>query len=273
MPFLFEIVGHANSIQTKYQFVAVPKPGANGLLSIQAMDQSPQNSLVVSASTIVELISNGQINRDTYHPVSALGNNCWLLISNRGDEKIGVASLAKEKRLVMGSIGNGSISHLTGLMLQKKYNFEFENIPFRSTGEATILLVGENGINLAVDTPQNYKNFKIKNPKVQALGNFCPVPDPHLPNIKPLIAQGINAPLIFNTFLANGAMPEERRRELGKILDDSLKSIGSKEIAEKCSYMVPALQGLNINDWYWENYNKYLITRNRFAKQLEAAKN
>jgi tripartite-type tricarboxylate transporter receptor subunit TctC len=268
MPYLYDIVAKANYIQDKYTFVAVPKPGASGLIAVQTMDQSPSNTLVLAGTGFTEYVNSGQLNNNRYQPLSAMGNTCWLLISNRGDEKIGVSSLRGEKSLTVGSVGYGSAAHLTALMAGQKFGIDIRNITFKSTVEAGALMVGDESINLIVDSPQSYKNYKVMNPKVQALGVTCLSENPNFPGIQTLKSQGLDVPHIWSTITASKAMPEEKRRELAKILDNSLRAIGQKEIFEKYSYSVPVLNNELVENDFKKNQDKLIATRKKFSDKI-----
>ena len=267
MPYLFEIVGKANYLQDKYNFVAVPKPGGNNLVSVQTMDQSPQNSLVLAGTGFVTGVYEGKLNQANYYPLTGMGTACWMLISNRGDQKTGVASLRGEKKLAMGI--PGPWAHMMGLELTEKVNKDILIVPFKSNGEIMTLILGDGSINLIMDNPKLFKNYKQKDSRLQGLGLQCLRTLPDFPDIKTLAEQGINAPNLWFTITASTLMPEIKRKEIQRILDLSLIAMGQQEIFEKYSMIPPTLVGKSTQQDFQENQTKFTQALKKFDKQLK----
>jgi tripartite-type tricarboxylate transporter receptor subunit TctC len=268
MPYLHEIIAKANYIQDTYTFIAVPKPGANGLIAIQTMDQSPANTLALAGTGFTEYEYLGKIKGNNYQPLSALGSPCWVLLSNRGDQKLGISSLQGEKYLTLGSLGNGSVAHLIALMVGQKFGIDIENITFKSSPESGALMAGDGSINMIIDSPAQYKNYKSMNPKIQALGITCSATNPDLPGVKTLASQGVDSPNLWITITANKSMPEDKRKEMAKILNASIQAIGQKEIFEKYTYIVPVFSGISAEDDFKKNQTRMLNTRKKFSDKI-----
>lgn len=265
MPFLRAIVEKANSMQDKYSFEVVNKPGAGGLLALQAADQSPQNTLALVSAGFADHVAKGKIDAKNYVPVSSMGDTCWILLSNRGDAKVGATSLKGEKRLTVGSVAHGSSVHLSALVLGDKLGFEVQNVVFKSHLDGLVVMAGDGSINLMIDTPQNYETFRTKNPAIKPLGTNCDQVNPRVPGAKPLSAQGFKVPGIWTVITAHRDMPAAKQASVQKALDDAIRAIGQKEIFEKYNYSVPVLNGQTAAANFEKNLQIVNETRSKFA--------
>ena len=262
VPFYMRILDEANLLQDQYKFMLLPKPGAQGLIALQYMNESPEDRLSVISPSIIDLIGSNQINQKDYVPISSQGDACWVLISNFGDSAIGVNSLRGKKELVLGTISRGSSTHLTTLEIGNQLGFSVIPVIFRSNFDALTLMAGDESVNLVIETPQHYLNFKEKNPHLQALGITCGTRNPKLPNIKTLKEQGYLTPPIWDDIVANAKMPIEKQKELGKILDQAMLNIGQQQIFDMIDFSVPVFQKISAADHY-----KVSLQRNNYFKQ------
>ena len=73
-PLLLKTLEEANKLQSYYQFVAEFKPGAQGVIALQYMDQSPLNRIGTIAPSFVENVNSGQLRESNYLPVAAQGD-------------------------------------------------------------------------------------------------------------------------------------------------------------------------------------------------------
>lgn len=265
MPYVRAVLEKANSIQTKYNFSVINKPGAGGLIALQNTDRSPEDSLALVSAGFQDLSRRGKIKTSNYQPISALGNTCWVMVTNVGDEKIGASSLKGTNKLVVGSVANGSSVHLSGLVIGKKLGIDVQNVVFKTNVAALTMMATDGSINMTIDTPQNVATFKSKNPNLRSLGLNCKTANPLVPTVKPLSAQGFNVPGIWSVVVANKEMPLSKRKEMIKILDGALKAMGQKHIFEKYNYSVPILNGQSTEASFKENLAIIRDVRAEFA--------
>lgn len=223
----------ANTIQTKYQFILEMKPGANGVLALRAMDQSPENRLASVAPAFIENANAGMINDRDYVPVAATGDTCWGIITNVGNTAQGLASLKGQKEITVGGTGYGNAAHLTSLVLGKAYGFKVRYIVYKSNYDALRDMASGLDINFVIETVQNYQTFKTRLPQMQLLGINCPKRVPSMPDIKTVREQGFDTPSIFFGTVANVKMPAEKRKEIVKILNEAvIKTIADLAVAD-----------------------------------------
>lgn len=227
---MFKILEEANRQQSRYNFILEFKPGGEQIIAIKQMDEQPQNRLAIIAPKYVEHITSGRLSRDDYEPVWALGDACWAVIANVGDDRKGVASLQGQRELVVGGVGFGNAAHLTALQLGEKYGFKVRYVPFKSNFDALVLMTADGSVNMVLERVSNYKQMREKNPNIKVLAMSCPQRHPDIPNIRTLAEQGITAPYVFNIVVANRNMPVARQDDIGKILTRATTVVGAKEI-------------------------------------------
>lgn len=260
------VVDEANKQQAKYNFIIDFKPGAQQLLSVQYMDQQPQDRLSVIAPAFVENTETGKLDASTYVPVYALGDACWAVITN-------LPSLKGQQSINVGGVGFGNATHLTSLLLADKYNFKVRYVPFKSNFDALVLMAGDNSINLVIDRVQSYEQFKDKNPRMNIVAASCPHRIPSIPNVKTLKEQGVNAPYIWNIVIANKAMPAEKQKELGNILDTATLSIGKDKIQELSDMSPPVFSRVPVSTYYEQSVSSVSKLLKKYANNIEDNKN
>lgn len=273
-PLTLRMIDRANEMQTKYNFVPEFKPGANGVLALKHVDASPQNRISGVAPAFIENARSGMINEEDYVPIHASGDVCWAVITNVGDTRRGIDSLAdlRGQEITVGGTGFGNAAHITSLMLAEKYGFRVKYIVFKANFDAVVNMVGNNGVNMALESINTYNQFKEKQPKLQMLGFNCPTRSTQAPDLKTLREQGVNAPTIFNITMAHRAMPEEKRREIGSILEAATKSIGAKEYADVAGLYPPVFRGIRPEDFAQRRIGLQKDLVKRYEKEIEASK-
>ena len=230
----------ANEQQDKYTFLLEQKPGAQGVLALKALGENKAKHLAIINAAFVDNVEKGQIVESDYVPIHSDGDACWAVVSTKGNEKQGLDSLAGTGEIVVGSVGFGNATHLTALQIGEKYNLPVRYIPYRSNYDATVAMVGNQGVNFGIERLSIINQFKEKNLKIAVLAMSCPKRYNEAPTVATLKEQGIIAPYIFNTVVAHKDMPLERAVDLGKILDRATLTLGAEEI-KKISDMRPSV--------------------------------
>jgi tripartite-type tricarboxylate transporter receptor subunit TctC len=249
-PAMYKIIDTANKSQSRYNFILEFKPGGEQIIAVRTLDENTNNRLAIIAPKFVEHTESGKLKFDDYVPVHALGDACWAVIANVGNERRGVASLQGQTELVVGGVGFGNAAHLTSLQLAERFGFKVRYVPFKANYDALVLMAGDNSINMVVDRVASYHQFRDKNPNIKLLAMSCPSRHPDEPKIKTLSEQGITAPFVFNITVAHKNMDAGRRAELGKILQDATRSIGRAEIQRLSDMTPPVFDNIDINQYY-----------------------
>jgi tripartite-type tricarboxylate transporter receptor subunit TctC len=273
-PLTLKVIDRANELQNRYLFVAEFKPGANGILALKYMDASPMTRIAGIAPAFIENAKSGSINESDYVPIHANGDVCWAVITNVGDGRRGIESLQalRGQEIVVGGVGYGNAAHITSLLLAEKYGFRVRYIIFKSNFDAVVNMVGNNGVNMALESINTYNQFKERQSKLQMLGYNCVARSGQALELRTLREQGINAPMIFNITMANRAMPEDRRREIGRILDEATQSIGAKEFAEVAGLYPAVFRNLSAENFAQRRIGLQKDLVKRFEKEIDDSK-
>lgn len=237
-PYL-RMVEVANQIQDKYKFMFEFKPGANGVIAIKNMDQSPENRLATVAPAFVENAKSGAINKNDYVAVASQGEACWAIITNIGDTAKGIASLQGQKEILVGGTGFGNAAHITALTIGEKYGFKVRYAVYKANYDALVNMAGGEPVNFVLERVANYQIFKAKNPKLQILGINCGKRNELMPEVKTVKEQGFNTPTIFMATIANVKMPEVRRKEISAILEAAQEKLGAKYLLDSADMSPP----------------------------------
>jgi tripartite-type tricarboxylate transporter receptor subunit TctC len=255
----------ANQIQNQYWFRAVFKPGAQGVIAVRYMDQSPHDRIASIAPSFVENSRAGLINEHDYRVVNALGDSCWALITNVGDSGRGISSLAdiRGQEILVGGTGFGNAAHLTSLILAERYGFKIRYVVYRSNYDALIQMVADNSINFVLERVSSYQQLRDKNVRLQILGINCMERNQSMPEVATLREQGVDTPMIFFSQIANKSMDETRRKEIGEILDRAQALIGKKEMIRLADILAPQFQNISTEDWFQSRISvmKNLVTK------------
>jgi len=270
---LYKIMEQANTAQQQYNFILETKPGANGVLAVKDMDRVPATSLALINAAYVQNIIDNVLNEADYVPVMSLGDACWFIVGNVGNEQQGLKSLTTATQsLVLGAPGIGSASHLTSLEIAEKINVPIRFVSFKSAGEANIVVTGENGVHLGMMTANEYSSLKTQNPRLQRLAIHCERRLPDAPGVATTKQQGINAPYIFNTVLASVNMPAAKLQEIKTILNNAVRAVGQEQILAISDFNPPNFRNQSVDDYHKE---KVRIMRSALVKHraaIEAAK-
>jgi len=259
----------ANEQQDKYTFVLEQKPGAQGVLALRSLNENKTKHLAIINAAFVDNVEKGQIIESDYVPIHSDGDACWAVVSTNGNENQGLDSLKSTGEIVVGSVGFGNATHLTALQIGDKYNLPVRYIPYRSNYDATVAMVGNQGINFGIERLNVVNQFKEKNPKISVLAMSCPFRYDEAPAVATLKEQGIVAPYVFNTIVAHKDMSTEKATELGKILDQATLTVGEKEI-KKISDMRPSVfDKVSAVDFTQERLAIVKLLRNKYRAIIE----
>lgn len=262
---MFKILDQANHDQSRYNFILEFKPGGEQIIAVKQMDDQPQNRLAIVAPKYVEHVTSGRLDRNNYEPVWALGDACWAVITNVGDESKGLASLRGQRELVVGGVGFGNSAHLTSLQLSQQYGFEVRYVPFKSNFDALVLMASDGSVNMVLERVSNYEQMKTKNPNLKMLAMSCPQRHPQAPQVKTLLEQGITAPYVFNIVIANRNMPAAKQNDISQILTRATQVIGLKEIQTLSDMRPPQFDSIPPNMFY----NKSLLLSEQLLKKYQ----
>ena len=235
-PVFHPMVEELNKIQNKYTFVFEVRPGGDGLIALNYMNQSPATRVSIIYSAFVENIDSNKIQESDYVHIAGMGNMCMALFSKTGDESKGIASISKIDSIVIGGVGFGTTSHLSGLNVGEKLGIPVRNIAFRSNREGLLNLAQDGGVNFVIDRVDAWNDLG-KQSKVQPkiLGVTCDNRIKSIPHVKTMAEQGIVAPAPWIAITSNKDMPIAVRDDISGYLDQALLNIGAQRVWELSS--------------------------------------
>lgn len=266
-PIMYALVEEANKLQNNYNFVFEPKPGADGLVAIQYMNQSPSNRLSVIAAGFVDLAMQGKVVESDYEHLVGLGDMCFAVWMKNADPVQGFDSIKNQGEITIGNVAWGNASHLIALTVAEKYNMKVRNIVFKSNREGLLNLAQDGGVTMVVDKSDAFNDLKSQ-ARTQAYpaATTCNQRMSQWPNTKTLKEQGINAIAPWLIITSNKQMPNTVQSEVGNFLNQALTNLGSNKIMEIASlHSVVFFKNKNVNDFYNEraSLQKILITKFR----------
>ncbi len=182
------------------QFIVENRPGAGGSIGTAVAAKSPPDGY-----TFVFVFDSHAVNQaliptlqfDTVRdlaPVMLVGTAPYA-IATRADKPYGSfgdvikAAKAKPDTVTIGSIGNGTVGHLTALLAQQVGGFKLTHVPYAGGGPMTQNMLGghvELGIgSAALLTPH------VRGGKMRALATTGEKRAPTLPDVPTLAEQGV----------------------------------------------------------------------------------
>lgn len=272
-PQVIRYVEEANKIQNRYRFVMEFKPGAFESIGIKHALENPGERIVTVTNSWVESIDRGFVNPNDVVPVFSFGDACWAIITNFGDSKQGLSSIANQniKEITVGGPAIGGAAHLVALEIGKKYNVPVRYIVYRSNLEALANMAGDDrSVNMVMDRLSSYQAYASKNPKLQALALNCPERNPGFPLVKTVREQGIDAPYIWHFVLASNNMPAQRRKDIEEIFTQVTRQLGKVEIHAISDFVSPVFFNQRPQTHYERSLNTLHRYRKVYAEQIKA---
>lgn len=265
------VLDRANEIQKDYRFQFELKPGAQGLIALRTASEQGEHRLAIINAAYVELMENNLVQESDWRPVHAIGEACWAVLTLGGNESQGVASLKGMQELTVGTVGVGNVTHLTALAIGEKAGLPVRLVLFKSNYDALVNLVGNHGVNFAIERYSIVDQFREKNPNIRVVGMSCPARYNNM-NIATLKEQGLDLPGVINIVMANQAMPVDRQVAIGRILDQATKDVGLKEIQHLSDMRSPIFDGVSAQKFYQSRIDALKMLRKRYSKQIQDAR-
>lgn len=255
------IIDQSNANQSIYKFILEFRPGANQLLAVKAIN--PENSLAIIAPAFVENVAAGKLNQNDYVPVHALGDACWVGISN--------GPMSGRKELVVGTVGFGNSTHLTSLILADRYKFDVRFVPFKSNYDSLVNMVGNNGVEFVIERYESFEALRESNRRLQLVAASCPTRIPQAPNLKTFREMGLDVPYIFNIAVAHRDMPVARRVAIEQILNTATLQVGQQEIYQISAMRPPIFDGVSTTQFYKQSLDKVVKLQLKYRDKINQA--
>lgn len=265
-PGYIAVLDEANRMQKKYVFVNQFKPGGDGVVATNYVDERPQNRLTSTTGAIADGFVTGRIDGSQYKPVQGLWDVCWAAAST--------VSLDNQRgQPVMASASSqGSLAHYIALGLMDRYRFDLTMVYFKSNTEGFVNMAANNGVTLAADRIKTIDDFAAKNPAIKTIGLHCPVRHPRYPNVKTFNELGITLPPASVTVIAHRDMEATRAFEIRQIFADALRAVGQDRLWDLGDLRSPVFAGVSPESYHNTHMNSLKAAQVKYAKELAKTK-
>ena len=134
------LAAEANKIQKKYTFIFDTKPGAGGAIASNHVLNNPNSILAHSTAFFVRpnFYPNESYNLDDFKSLMTQCQSSMAVVASKYQTWNDVP---KNQRITVGVSGLGVTTHLGAIQLKKKFD-NIEVIPFKSTSESLVAMVG-----------------------------------------------------------------------------------------------------------------------------------
>ena len=219
------------------------KPGASGSIGTAQVAKSPpdgSNWVFVFDTHAVNPSLIPNLPFDTTRdltPIMLVGTGGMALVAHTSEpyksfRDVVAAAKAKPGSVAYGTIGAGSLGHLTMAQLGNQLGVEFNHVPYRGGGPLMNDAIGDQ-VPLAIGSVflvSPYVTFG----RLRAIAVTSAKPDPKLPGAEPIANQGVPGFEVYTWWGVFG--PANMPAALVKrIYDEFAKAVKTPEVADKLS--------------------------------------
>jgi tripartite-type tricarboxylate transporter receptor subunit TctC len=236
--------------QTGQTFIVDNRGGASGSIGTAALAKSDPDGYTIGVVFDTHAVNPSLIPGlpfDTLKdltPLMLVGTGGMALVTNvdrpyKSFRDVVAAAKAKPGSVSYGTIGAGSIGHLTMTQLGNQLGVEFNHIPYRGGGPLMNDAVG-NQVPLAIGSVFLVKPH-VDSGRLRAIAVTSLKPDPKLPGAEPIANQGVpgfEAYTWWGVFGPGNLPPALAKR----IYDELAKAINTPAVREKLS-----AQGIDVS--------------------------
>jgi len=176
-------------------------PAAGGVAGTQQLARSPKDGYTIAVLNNGHVI-NPSIFKDLgfdtlkdIEPITVLGSSPLVLVTNanlpaRDLKELLALAKAKNGQLTFGSMGNGTVVHLTGVMLNMEGNVDIQHVPYKTAAQLLSDVAGGQidmgffGVATAA--------AQVEGGKVRAIGVTTKQRSTLMPNVPTFIEQGLS---------------------------------------------------------------------------------
>jgi tripartite-type tricarboxylate transporter receptor subunit TctC len=243
------VLGQQLSLQTGQSFVVENRGGASGSIGTAAIAKAEPDGYTLGVvfdthSVNPSLIPN--LPFDTLQdltPLMLVGTGAMALVSNvaqpyKSFQDVVAAAKAKPGSVAYGTIGAGSIGHLTMAQLGNQLGVEWIHVPYRGGGPLMSDAIA-NQVPLAIGSVFLVSPH-VASGRLRAIAVTSLKPDPSLPGVLPIAAQGVPGFEAYTWWgvFAPGNLPTPLAK---RIYDELAKAVNTPAVREKL-----AAQGMDV---------------------------
>ena len=244
------VLAQQMSVQTGQSFIVDNRGGASGSIGTAILAKAEPDGYTIGVVFDTHAVNPALIPNlpfDTLKdltPLMLVGTGAMAIVTNvaqpyQSFKDIVAAAKAKPGSVSYGTIGAGSLGHLTMAQLGNQLGVEFNHIPYRGGGPLMNDAIG-NQVPLAIGSVF-LVNPHVRSGRVRAIAVTSLKPDPSLPGAEPIASQGVPGFEAYTWWgvFAPGNMPAPLAK---RISDELAKAVKTPAVREKL-----VAQGIDIS--------------------------
>ena len=229
------------SVQTGQTFIVDNRGGASGSIGTAALAKSEPDGYTIGVVFDTHAVNPSLIPNlpfDTLKdltPLMLIGTGGMALVTNvaqpyKSFRDVVAAAKAKPGSVAYGTIGAGSLGHLAMAQLGNQLGVEFIHVPYRGGGPLMSDALG-NQVPLAIGSVFLVSPH-VASGKLRAIAVTSLKPDPSLPGVEPIAAQGVPGFEAYTWWgvFGPGNMPPPLAR---RIYEELAKAVNTPSVREK----------------------------------------
>ena len=197
------------------QFIVEPKPGANGSIAAQQVAKSKPDGLTLFVTTNTTHAANPSLMKQMtydpvkdFEPVTKIGGIAFFMAVSGASPYKSVAEIVEAAKGQPGKIAyasGNSVGILSGATLQKMTGTQMTHVPYKSTPQGLVDVIGGQVTFLFVDLSVSRPHTQSGRAKLLAVATLNRSPlAPEIPSMDELGFKGFDIPAWFGLFAAAG---------------------------------------------------------------------
>ena len=197
------------------QFIVEPKPGANGSIAAQQVAKSKPDGLTLFFTTNTTHAANPSLMKQMtydpvkdFEPVTKIGGIAFFMAVSAASPYKSVAEIVEAAKGQPGKIAyasGNSVGILSGATLQKMTGTQMTHVPYKSTPQGLVDVIGGQVTFLFVDLSVSRPHTQSGRAKLLAVATLNRSPlAPEIPSMDELGFKGFDIPAWFGLFAAAG---------------------------------------------------------------------
>jgi tripartite-type tricarboxylate transporter receptor subunit TctC len=237
------ILAQQLTLQTGQSVIVENRGGASGSIGTAVLAKADPDGYTIGVVFDTHAVNPSLIpglSFDTTRdltPIMLVGTGGMALVTHvsqpyKSFQDVVAAAKAKPGSVSYGTIGAGSLGHLTMAQLGNQLGVEFNHIPYRGGGPLMNDAIG-NQVPLAIGSVFLVSPH-VTSGRVRAIAVTSAKPDPKLPGAAPIADQGVPGFVVYTWWgvFGPGGMPLALTK---RIYDELAKAVKTPEVAEKLS--------------------------------------
>ncbi len=197
------------------QFVVEPKPGANGSIAAQQVARARPDGLTLFFTTNTTHAANPSLMKQMtydpvkdFEPITKIGGIAFFMAIGGSSPYKSVRDIVEAAKSQPGRIAYGSgnsVGILAGATLQKMTGTQMTHVPYKSTPQAIVDVIGGQVTFLFVDLSVSRPHIQSGRAKLIAVATLHRSPlAPEIPSMDELGYKGFDIPAWFGLFAPAG---------------------------------------------------------------------